>query len=334
MKKKYAWGIVIFLALLIITYFSGPVLTQPEYEEELPQLSISLSEVEELVESNEKKAPVREDNQARILWNDSSRKVTEYAFLYLHGFAGSYRDGYPLNKIVANHFHSNIYMARLPGHGLLPQYAMNDFNAEEAWESACAALAITATLGKKVIILSTSTGGTLALKLAAVFPDKVHALINISPNIDEKPFGSGLLNTPWGNEIAHLIFLGNQKKVKHEEDSASLYWDTIYPVDALIDLEQLLETTMKPETYSRIECPVLTLYYYDNFLEKDDHVDVSVYPEVHEQLGTPTDKKHLVRLETPGTHFIGSSIKSQDYQSALKVIYMFCEEVLGMEPAS
>jgi alpha-beta hydrolase superfamily lysophospholipase len=38
-------------------------------------------------------------------------------------------------------------------------------------------------LGKKVIIMSTSTGGTLSLQLAAAFPE-IAGLVMYSPNIE------------------------------------------------------------------------------------------------------------------------------------------------------
>ncbi len=332
MNKKYVWGIGIFLALLIITYFSGPIPNAPVYPHTLPRVSGNLKALEDSIVKSESQAPVRPGNEAHIVWQDSTPTKTKYCFLYLHGFAGSYRDGYPLNKLVADRYHGNLYMARWAGHGLQPEYAMKTFSPEEAWLSARQALAVALQLGEKVIILSTSTGGTLAIKLAEAFPGKVEALINISPNIRDEQAGASLLNTPWGSEIAHLVFMGDKKKVKHEQDSAKLYWDTIYPVQALLDLQNLLETTMIPETYKKVTCPVLTLYYYDDLLHKDRRVDIERYPEVHEQLGTPDSLQKLVSLSTPGTHFIGSSIKSEDYNSALDVIYEFCEDVLGLEP--
>ncbi len=331
LKKKILLALAVLVAIVVITFFAGPVPADFEFDAELTPFPHDLKELESYIEEFEASRPVRPGNQAHILWHDSIRQKTEYSFLYLHGFAGSYRDGYPLNKMVADYYDGNIYMARLIGHGLEPEYAMINFDAEHAWESACAALSVATRLGKKVVIISTSTGGTLAITLAAVFPDQVHALINISPNIRDEVPGSTLLNTPWGSEIATLAFLGDTRNVEHEEDSAKLYWDTQYPVKAALSLQNLLEKTMIPETYQEVRCPVLTLYYHKNFIAKDWRVDIDLYPEVHKQFGTPDSLKRLVALETPGTHFIGSSIKSDDYRTAVLEILDFCSNVVGMK---
>lgn len=315
----------------MVTYLIGPVPRDPTYSMVWPDLPSSLAELQNYVERTEAAKPIRKDNQARILWYDGEPKVTEYSFVYLHGFAGSYQDGYPLNVNVADTFGANIYLSRWADHGLKPPASLNGFTPEAAWKSAKEALAIGQRIGRKVIIMSTSTGGTLALRLAAAYPDSVHALINISPNIRDDQFGAFLLNSPWGYGLAHLVSLGSHRKIEHEQAIARQYWDTIYPADALVNLQVLVESTMQPETFQDVRCPVLTLYYHRNFMQEDEHVEIDRYPEVYEMLGTPDSLLELVELDQPGTHFIGSAIKSQDYRTAQQQIIEYCQETLGME---
>ena len=80
-----------------------------------------------------------------------------------------------------------------------------NFTPDRLWESAKQALAIGKKLGDKVILVSTSTGGTLALKLAAEYPNDVHALINLSPNIAINSGAAFLLNDPWGLYIVRAV---------------------------------------------------------------------------------------------------------------------------------
>lgn len=330
MKKKIAWVTGITVVVLAIVFLLGPKPKAPVYKDQLPEVPEQLTALEQFVQERERQYPVRYDNQARILWYDSVPRVTDYSFLYLHGFAGSYRDGYPLNHIIAHRYAGNLYFGRMAGHGLIPSRALVNFTPETAWERALEDFAIARQLGRKLIIISTSTGGTLALKLAATFPEEVSGLINISPNIRDGQLGASLLNTPWGDELATVVFMGDKRTLEHEQDSASLYWDTLYPVAALRQLQKLVETTMIETTYRQITCPVLTLYYYENYLEKDWRVDVDMFPVVHRHLGTSDNRHRLVALEEPGTHFIGSSIKSQNYRHAADTIYRFCDRVLGM----
>jgi len=327
MNRQY-WVLLILISILTITYFTGPKIPTPEYSTEFPQYPEDLRRLENKIKASEDLFSTREDNQARIFWQDSTPKQTEYSIVYLHGFAGSYQDGYPVNVNIADTLHANIYLARWSGHGLVPPHSLNDFTPDNAWTSAKEALAIGKRIGKKVIIMSTSTGGTLALKLAATYPDSVYAMINMGPNVEDDQPGTFVLNSHWGYEIAKLISLGSNKKIEHEQEIARHYWDTIYPSKALVDLQVLVETTMTPETFKKVKSPVLTLFYKKNAFEKDEHVEVSVYPEVYEQLSTPSYLKKLVALKTPETHFVGSEIKSKDTEIVEEQIVKFLKENL------
>ena len=320
------------LAVIVLAYFLGPTVNQPTYATALPPVPGDLSGLEASVRRKEEQAPTRTNNEARIVWADAVPAVTEYSFVYLHGFGGSYRDGYPVNVTVAEIFGANAYLARWSGHGLQPAAALQDFSPGAAWNDALEALSIGKAIGKKVIVMSTSTGGTLALELAADFPDDVYALINMGPNVEDDQPGAELLMSPWGHELAMLASFGSNKKIRHDEPAAAQYFDTIYPSRALVDLQVLVQTTMDDTTFHRVRCPVLTLYYQKNFFQKDQHVEVSSYPEVHAKLATPADRNRLVALPTPKTHFVGSDIKSEDWMAAQRAMVDFCTRVLEMSP--
>ncbi|MEX2568595.1 MAG: hypothetical protein WD431_21820 [Cyclobacteriaceae bacterium] len=121
------------------------------------------------------------------------------------------------------------------------------------------------------------------------------------------------MNSPWGREITQL-FVGDYREIEHESAIATQYWDTVYTSRALVDLQVLVSSTMREETFKQVQCHVLTLYYYENFMEKDRHVEVNMYPETHQLFSTPDSLNRLVRLRTPKTHFIGSDIKSKDIE--------------------
>ncbi|MCC8360001.1 alpha/beta hydrolase [Salinimicrobium sediminilitoris] len=330
MKKRY-WIPAVVLLILIITYFLGPKPPNPDYGKELPDVPNDLEQLGAYIQKREKQLPLREDNQARILWQQNEPQVTEYSVVYLHGFGGSYRDGYPVNVKIADTLGANLYLARWAGHGMVAGEALEEFSPGAAWESAKEALVVGEKIDKKVIIMSTSTGGTLAFKLAATYPDKVHALINLSPYIEDETDGAFLLNSPWGYELASLVSFGDHMKVEHEKEIAAQYFDTIYPSRALVDLQVLLGTLISEDTFRKVTSPVLTLYYYENFLEEDDHVEVEVYPEVHALLATPDSLKKLVRLVEPKNHFLGSEIKSENTHVVTKEIVEFLRETLKLE---
>lgn len=329
MKKRY-WIPGLIIILLVITYFLGPPPPEPVFltsAVEVPRLS----ELDQYIAGKEAKWPLREDNAARIVWTDSSHRQTEYAFVYLHGFAGSYRDGYPFNVRLADTFKANIFLARYAGHGLRPPASMVTFSPEAAWEDAKEALAIGERLGKKVVLLSTSTGGTLATLLAAQFPGRVHGLINIGPNYQDDIPGTWMLNSNWGYELSHLVSLGKFREVSHEKPAANQYWDTMYVAEALMELQVLVEAATKDSLLQKVTSPVLTMYYYKDGDNEDERVEVSVYPKVHETFSTPANQVFLQPLPTPETHFCGSDIMSEDVAITLRTAVSFCREVLKME---
>ncbi|MDT0644322.1 hypothetical protein RM553_15900 [Zunongwangia sp. F363] len=329
MKKRY-WLLLIFLIFALAGYFMGPTPPSPHYAKTLPGIPEGLEKLQDYVAKTEDTMPVRKDNEARIIFQQEPPQVTEYSIVYLHGFSGSYRDGYPVNVRLADNLEANIYLGRWAGHGLQPSAAMDNFSAENAWYSAREALAIGKNIGRKVIILSTSTGGTLAIKLAAEFPESVFAIINMSPNLKDDQLGAFMLNTRWGYEIANLITLG-EKKIEYKEPRAAQYFDTIYPAEALVDLQVLVGTSMVPSTFKKVSCPVLTLYYHENFWEEDEHVEVDIYSGVHEQFSTPDSLKKLQPLVSPKTHFLGSGIRSEDTEVVLKEIIDFLQNKLEIK---
>ncbi len=109
--RKRVWVPLVLIALLVITFFVGPVPDEPVYSNQLPQLPSSLTQLQRYIEQSEDSMPTREDNQARIVWYDSVPTVTDFSVIYLHGFAGSYQDGYPLNVSVADSLGASLYLS-------------------------------------------------------------------------------------------------------------------------------------------------------------------------------------------------------------------------------
>lgn len=328
MKKRY-WIPGLILLALVVTYFLGPPPPEPVFVKSYPEVP-ELAQLERYVAEKEAKWPLRANNEARIVWADSGHQQTDYAFVYLHGFAGSYRDGHPFNVQLADTFNANIYLARYAGHGMVPPNNMVVFSPEAAWEDAKEALAIGERLGRKVVLLSTSTGGTLATLLAAQFPDRVYGLINIGPNYQDDIPGTWMLNSNWGYELSHLVSTGDWREVSHDNPAANQYWDTMYVAKALMELQVLVEAATQDSLLQKVTAPVLTMYYHKDDFNEDERVEVSVYPEVHQTFRTPADQVVLQALPTPETHFCGSDIMSKDVAITLQTAINFCRQTLNM----
>ena len=321
----------IALLVLIIVYFIGPKPASPNYTKQLPVLPVQLDSLEKYVMVSESKIPLKADNEARIIWvNDSVKSKTEYAVVYIHGFSASQEEGDPVHQYFARTFGCNLYLSRLSDHGTRSTEQLLDFTAERAWSSAKEAYAIGKQLGRKVILMATSTGGTLALKLAAEYPE-IAGLILLSPNIAINDPLAWIVNNHWGLQIAHLA----QGKYYTSKDSSTLYkkyWSYKYRMEAIVQMQELLESTMKATTFEKIKQPTLVLYYYKDDDHQDDVVKVSAMKRMFHQLGTPDNLKKMISIPNAGDHVIGSYIKSKDVETVKAECRKFGEEILGLFP--
>jgi len=288
--------------------------------------------LEKYISNNEAKHKLKPDNEARILWyNDSAKEKTEYAVVYLHGFSASQEEGDPVHFEFAKKFGCNLYLARLAEHGVDTTEPLANYTAEKSWRSAVEAYAIGKQVGKKIILLSTSTGSTLALKLCAEFPD-IAANIMMSPNIAINDPNAWMANNHWGSQIAYLV-VGKHKIAKDTTALYKQYWNQRYSTNSLVQLEELLESTMKESTFKKITQPSLLLYYFKDKDHQDDVVKVSAMKRMFLQLGTPEGLKREVAIPNAEDHVLASPIKSKDVESVKKEIDKFAIEILKMPVA-
>jgi len=323
---------VIILTLILI-YWMGPKPTHPKYSPELPRIPDDPEMLEKYISGIEAQHKLKPDNNARIIWNnDSLKEKTEYAVVYLHGFSASSKEGDPVHIDFAKKFGCNLYLSRLAEHGIDTTEPLLKFTADRVWNSAKEAYEIGSKIGKKVILLSTSTGGTLALKLAAEYPD-IAGLILLSPNIEINDSKAWMLNNPWGLQVAHLA-KGNYNVFPDTSAIESQYWNNKYRMEATVELEELLETTMRASTFAKVKQPVLLCYYYKDEIHQDSTVKVSAMKRMFRELGTAADKKREVAIPNAGNHVIGSYIKSKDYKSVEEACDKFAIEVLQLKPVN
>jgi esterase/lipase len=329
MKTKVFLGVVL---LLIVVYLAGPNPSTPNYNIALPDVPSQGSELENYINKIESRHHLKQGNKAKIVWfNDSAKTKTEYVLVYLHGFSASHHEGYPLHTTLAQQFGCNLYLARLNDHGIDTTEALLNFTAEGFYKSAVEALAIGSKLGNKVILIGTSTGCTAALKIASEFPE-VHAVINLSPNIRINDGTAFLLNNPWGLQIANLV-LGDQYRYVDGGPEYAKYWNTKYRNEAIVELQELIETTMIPETFEKIKQPVFNGFYYKNEEEQDNVVKVESIKWMHNLLATPQNQKVLHAFPHAGNHVLASPVKSNDVEGVTKVVADFLSNVLQLPPA-
>jgi esterase/lipase len=286
------------------------------------------AELENFVSANESKRKLKYDNHARVIWADTTLKhQTEYSIVYLHGFSASQEEGDPVHESIAKKFGCNLYLSRLAEHGIDTTDQLLYLTADKYWESVKEAYAIGKKLGKKVILMGTSTGATNALHLASVYPE-VHALILLSPNIEINNNTAWIANNPWGLQIGRYMIGSKEFTPADTTVVYKKFWNTPYRLEAIVALQEYLETTMKRSTYQKIKQPTLMLYYYKNEAEQDKVVKVSAMLTMFNALQTPINEKKAIAIPTAGDHVIAGSIKSKDVLTVENDITTFMNTTL------
>lgn len=322
--------LLVVFALLAIVYLLGPHPSPPVFDRRLPVITASGSALDSAVAGQEARHKIKPDNQARIVWaNDSSKRKTPYALLYLHGFSASQEEGNPVHRHIAAKFGCNLYLSRLAEHGIDTADPLINMTADNLWESAKQAYAIARQLGDKVIIMGTSTGGTLALQLAAAYPE-IAGLVLYSPNIAINDPNAWILNNHWGLQIARLVKKSNVNTAKNNTAIYKQYWNQQYRLEAAVQLQELLETAMTPETFSLVKQPALILCYYRDAAHQDDVVKVSAMKKMAEELGTDPSLRRVVDMPDAGSHVMASPIQSKDVAGVEKQTVLFLKQVMHL----
>ncbi len=234
-------------------------------------LQIAESRFNDLVPGTEKK----------VIWADSSDpQVTRRSLVYLHGFSASRQEVAPLPQLVADSLGANLFLTRLTGHGRSPG-AMAEASVRSWLQDAEEAMAVGARVGERVILMGTSTGGTLALWLAAQerWRDRIAGVILISPNLGPRDRTAEVLLWPWGGTIARLV-MGSERAFTPRNEEQARFWTERYPVKALLPMMGLVKLVREQDP-AGIRAPTLVAYS-----TQDRVVDASRVVELVPRLGS------------------------------------------------
>lgn len=147
----------------------------------------TISKLTSWIRKIEEAYPIKPHLSTKIYFA-STPQQTDIAYLYLHGYSASIHEISPVTEILATHTHSNIIFQRITRHGL--SLAPMEYLSPKKWYySALQGLAIANKLGKKVIVLSCSTGSTLSLLLSArnTAKNEMTHQVCVSPNCWPQP---------------------------------------------------------------------------------------------------------------------------------------------------
>ena len=324
-KKKILRIILLFIVILGATWLLGPKPDKPLLSTELPQVEVELTDLAEWLWLENGHLTIKPGNESIIEWADSIPAKTEYVILYLHGFSASPMEGMPVARNVAQTMGMNLYAPLLYGHGLVTEDALIDMYPDSLWNSALRAFAVARLMGEKVIVMGTSTGGTLALNLAAEFDTE--GLVLLSPNVRVNHDNAELLHGPWGLQIARLVVGEKHLDITGKTEEYAKYWYTRYRLEGTVYLGALLNSTMQPETFQKITEPVMIGAYYKDEEHQDPVVKVSAMHWMYDHLFS--SKKEFVEFPYTENHVMCCYITSKDLESVERECVRFLNELIS-----
>jgi alpha-beta hydrolase superfamily lysophospholipase len=249
----------------------------------------------------------------RIHWAAERGEKTPFALVYVHGFSASSEEVRPTPELIAADLGANIFYTRLAGHarGFAP---MGEANPDDWLTDLAEALAIGARIGDRVIVMATSTGGTIAVAglgtpaVRAAMPDadKVAGLALISPNIQIANRVNGrLLDLPLA-EYWIPPLRGHEYSFTPANEGHATYWTTRYPMQAVFSMAHIMRVARAVDV-SQMTLPVLLLTSPD-----DGVVDPKAGLEFFSGWEGPVtvSQKPMREGMDPDAHVIAGNIRS------------------------
>lgn len=194
--------------------------------------------------------------QKRIVWAGQVGKKSQISLVYIHGFSATSEEIRPVPDDVAAELGANLFYTRLTGHGQ-DGAALADATAGDWINDVAEAVEIGRRIGDRVLILSTSTGGTLGAIAASdpAMSKNVAGFVSLSPNFGINNPASVLLTQPWARYWVPLV-AGAERSFESQNAQQATYWTHTYPTRAVLPMAALVRYAVKRD-YSEVVVPAL-----------------------------------------------------------------------------
>ena len=194
-----------------------------------------------------------------IQWAGEPGARTPLALVYLHGFSATRQEISPVAETVAQQLGANLFATRFAGHGR-PGAALGAATVDDWAQDLAEAIAVGQRLGERVVLIGTSTGGSLAA-LAAVDPAYAPAIagvVLISPNFELNNPQAPLLDLPWAQVWVPLV-VGETREWEPLNEGHGRFWTTSYPSVAVFPM-RTVQRAAQAADHARATMPMLALY--------------------------------------------------------------------------
>ncbi|MCW1956549.1 MAG: lysophospholipase [Roseobacter sp.] len=202
---------------------------------------------------------ITEGVEKRVIWAGEAEARSPLALLYIHGFSATSEEIRPVPDRVAQALGANLVYTRLTGHGR-GGAAMAEARAGDWMRDTAEALAVARAVGEEVIVISTSTGGTL-VALAMLDPamrEGVRGAVFLSPNFGINDPMAWALTLPAARGFVPLV-IGAERSWGAVNALQEKYWSTRYPSVAVLPMAALVKEAVARD-YSGVGVPALFHY--------------------------------------------------------------------------
>ncbi|MBO9444576.1 alpha/beta hydrolase [Ruegeria sp. R14_0] len=245
--------------------------------------------------------------EKRVVWQDGFKEQrTPVSILYVHGFSATSEEIRPVPDDVAQALGANLVYTRLQGHGRSGD-AMAEGTASGWMQDLAEGLATARAVGDQVVVISTSTGGTLAAAAALdeALMENVAGLVFVSPNFGVNSPGSWIPGLPWARSWLPLI-MGQERDVSGPDPEKNKYWTAVYPWEAVVPMTVLVETVYGLD-FSQARVPALFWFSDDDQVVRPD-----LTHKVAEAWGGPAQVQTVTMGpgDDPASHVIAGRLMS------------------------
>lgn len=246
--------------------------------------------------------------QKQVIWADGPDQKTPWAVLYVHGFSATAQEIRPVPDRVAEALGANLVLTRLRGHGRSAD-ALAEGSVPGWMHDMAEGLAVARAVGDRVLVIATSTGGTLATAAAAqpVLMEQVSGIVMVSPNFAINSDLAGLLTWPgarhWLPKLA-----GERRSFEPRTPEQATYWTTEYPSVATLPVGVLIDAV---ERLDLGEVTVPALFW---FSDNDTVVRPAATRAIAARWGGPVTivNPALGPRDDPSAHVIAGDILSPE----------------------
>ncbi len=246
--------------------------------------------------------------EKRVVWHGVPGTRTPLAIVYVHGFSATSEEIRPVPDLVAAALGANLIYTRLQGHGR--DGAALAAATVQGWTNDVAeALIVARRVADEVVIISTSTGGTVVAGMAEQ-PDVMHSvtgMIFVSPNFGINNPMAPLLTLPAARHWVPLVG-GEERSFEAANAEHAKYWTTSYPTTAVLQMAELVKQVSN-KAFSTVAVPALFWF------SEDDKV---VRPDRTHAVAAAWGGDHTVAVQSPETvgdpsaHLITGDIMSPE----------------------